>query len=181
MYRSDSYKYTLQLSKYLRRRDRVVWFSFGDFDSHEKCFKKYKPKTINYRSYKNFPNEKYRETLINNLPKVNFINNDDDFQRFCHIRLDALNKHAPSKKRHTWGNQRPYFNKELSKAIMTRTKLRNIFLESRSEENKMRYTKQRNFWVSFKKNKKEILWKSKWKACCGQQTILENSKTSPIW
>ena len=72
-----------------------------------KCFKKYKPKTINYRSYKNFPNEKYRETLIDNLPKVNFINNDDDFQRFCHIRLDALNKHAPSKKKHTRGIKSP--------------------------------------------------------------------------
>ena len=35
--------------------------------------------------------------LINNLSKENFINNDDGFQRFCHISLDALNKHAPYK------------------------------------------------------------------------------------
>ena len=62
-----------------------------------KSFKKYQPKIINYRSYKNFSNEKYRETLINNLSKENFINNDDGFQRFC---LDALNKHAPRKKKH---------------------------------------------------------------------------------
>ena len=34
-----------------------------------KSFKKYQRKTINYRSYKNFSNEKYRETLINNLSK----------------------------------------------------------------------------------------------------------------
>ena len=44
-----------------------------------KSFKKYQPKTINYRSYKNFSNEKYRETLINNLSKKKFINNDDGF------------------------------------------------------------------------------------------------------
>ena len=31
-----------------------------------KSFKKYQPKTINYRSYKNFSNEKYRKTLMNN-------------------------------------------------------------------------------------------------------------------
>ena len=62
-----------------------------------KTFKKYQPKTINYSSNKNFSNEKYRETLINNLSKENFINNDDGFQRFC---LDALNKHAPRKKKH---------------------------------------------------------------------------------
>ena len=46
-----------------------------------KSFKKYQPKIINYRSYKNFSNEKYRETLINDLSKENFINNDDGFQR----------------------------------------------------------------------------------------------------
>ena len=37
----------------------------------------------------------------------------------------------------------PFLNKDLSKAVMTRTKLRNIFLQNKSEENK--------------KNKKEIL------------------------
>ena len=34
-----------------------------------KSFNKYQPKGINYRPYKNFFNEKYRETLINNLSK----------------------------------------------------------------------------------------------------------------
>ena len=48
---------------------------------------------------------KYREALINNFSKENFTNNDDGFQRFCHISLDALNKHAPRKKRHAQGNQ----------------------------------------------------------------------------
>ena len=48
-----------------------------------KSFKKYQPKTILgdiYSSYKNFSNEKYRETLINNSPNENFIKNDDDFK-----------------------------------------------------------------------------------------------------
>ena len=50
----------------------------------------------------------------------------------------------------------PFFNKDLSKAIMTRTKLRNIFLQNKSEENKIRYTKQRNFCVSLiRKTKKQ--------------------------
>ena len=84
-----------------------------------KSFKKYQPKTVNYRSYKNFSNEKYRETLINNLSKENFDNNDDGFQRFCYISLDVLKKHAPRKRKHARGNQMSFFNKELSKAIMT--------------------------------------------------------------
>ena len=41
----------------------------------------------------------------------------------------------------------PFFNEKLSKAIMIRTKLRNIFLRNRNEENRIRYAKQRNFCV----------------------------------
>ena len=53
----------------------------------------------------------------------------------------------------------PFFNKELLKAIMTRTKLRNIFLQNRSEEDRMRYTKQRNVCVSLlrKTKKRDIM------------------------
>ena len=70
--------------------------------------------------------------------------------------LDSLEKHAPRKKKYARGNQMPFFNKELSKAIMTRTKLRNIFLQNKSEENRIRYARQRNFCVSLlRKTKKE--------------------------
>ena len=121
-----------------------------------KSFKKYQPKIINYRSYKDFSNEEYRETLINNLSKENFINNDDDFQRFCHISVDVLNKHAPCKKKHARGYQMPFFIKELSNAIVKQTELRNIFLQNRSEENRIRYTKQKFLCLSFKESKKEM-------------------------
>ena len=112
-------------------------FHFKTLTVMSKSFNKYHPKIINYRSSKNVFNEKYREKLINNLSKENFTNNDDGFQRFCHISLDALTKHAPRKKKHTRGNQTPFSNKEFSKIIMTRTKLRNIFLQNRSEENRI--------------------------------------------
>ena len=49
----------------------------------------------------------------------------------------------------------PLFKKESSKAIMTRTKLRNIFLQKRSEENRIRYTKQRNVFVSLLRKTKK--------------------------
>ena len=120
-----------------------------------KSFKKFQLKLIKYRLYKTFSNEAYRETLINKLSKENFINNDDGFQRFCDISLNALNKHAPCKKKHARGNQMPFLNKDLSKAIMTRTKLRNIFLQNKSEENKIRHTKQRNFCVSLLRKTKK--------------------------
>ena len=122
----------------------------------KKRFKKFQPKIINYRSYTHFRNEAFRETLLKNLSKENFINNENSFQRFCSISLDSLEEHALFKKKYTRGNHMPFFNKDLSKAIMTRTKLRNIFLQSKSEENKIHYTKQRNFWFSLlRKTKKQ--------------------------
>ena len=52
-------------------------------------------------------------------------------------------------------SQMTLFNKELSKAMMTGTKLRNIFLQITREENKMRYVKQRNFCVSLLRKTKK--------------------------
>ena len=123
-----------------------------------KSFKKYQPKKINYSLYETFSNEKYGETLINNSSKENFINNDDGFQRFCHISVDASNKYAKGKKKHARGNQMFFLNKELSKAIMTRTKLRHLFLQNRIEENRIFENKTKKFLcLSFKKNKEKIL------------------------
>ena len=46
----------------------------------------------------------------------------------------------------------PFMTKELSKEIMTRFRLTDNILKIRIEENKMRYTKQRNkYLISFKK------------------------------
>ena len=98
----------------------------------------------------------FQSTCVNNLSKENFIINDNGFKRFCEISLDSLEKHAPRKKKYARGNQMPFFNEELSKAIMTRTKLRSIFLQNKSEENRIRYARQRNFCVSLlRKTKKE--------------------------
>ena len=47
-----------------------------------KIFKKLKPRAINYRSYKHFSNEAFRESLLHELLKEVFVNNNDDLQRF---------------------------------------------------------------------------------------------------
>ena len=54
------------------------------------------------------------------------------------------------------GNHSLFINKNLAKAIVLRTKLRNIFLKNRTEGNKNRYIKQRNLCVTFlRKSKRE--------------------------
>ena len=114
----------------------------------KRSFNKYQPKIVNHRSYKTCSSETHRATLMDDLSKEIFINNDYGFHRFGHISLGALNKHARIKKKYALGNQMPFFNNQLSKAIMTRTKLRHIFLQKWSEENRKSYTKQRNVFVS---------------------------------
>ena len=46
-----------------------------------------------------------------------------------------------------------FFNNKLSKAKMTWTKLRNIFLQNESEKNRKRYRNNRNFCVSLLKKR----------------------------
>ena len=85
---------------------------------------------------------------MNNLSKEKVINSDDGFQRFSHIKSG----YSPNKKKHARGNQIPFFNKELSKALMKRTKLRCISLQNKIEENRIRYTKTKKIKIHLIEN-----------------------------
>ena len=51
----------------------------------------------------------------------------------------------------------PYMNKKLSKEIMKRSRLRNKFLNTRSDLDRKAYNKQRNYVVSLlRKEKKQF-------------------------
>ena len=70
--------------------------------------------------------------------------------------LETLDKQAPRKQKYVRGNQSPFMNKTISKAIMDRSRLRNNYIRMSSEENKKLYNKQRNYCVSLiRKTKKE--------------------------
>ena len=49
--------------------------------------------------------------------------------------MDVLNKHAPLKRKLISTNHAEHTDKELSQAIMKRSRLRNVYLKHRSEEN----------------------------------------------
>ena len=62
-----------------------------------------------------------------------------------------------TQKKYARGNHIPFMNKALSKEIMPRTRLRNKFLKDRSEKNKKKYSKQRNYCVCLlRKSKSDI-------------------------
>ena len=71
-----------------------------------------------------------------------------DYKDFKDTIIDSLNKHAPLKRKYLRANHSNFITKELSKAIMQRSKLRNLYLKVRSDENRIRYKKQRNICVS---------------------------------
>ena len=121
-----------------------------------KIFKKLKPMIIIIGLTSLFQ-MKLIENLyyMNSQKRFSSITNDG-LQRFCGININILNRHAPRKRKLARGNQMPFITKDLSKAIMKRSRLRNNFLKNKTEQNKTLYTKQRNYCVSLlKKSKKK--------------------------
>ena len=133
-------------------------------------FRKLPPKVISYRDFKNFENDRFMNSLQSalNNQNSNYVKNPDLFFNICHRVLD---KHAPRKKKYIRGNNKPFMTKALSKAIMQRTRLRNKFLKNPTNQNRLSYTKQRNFCLSvLRKEKKEYF------ANLSEKDITDNRK-----
>ena len=91
-------------------------------------FKKETPKVIIYRDCKYFDNEKFSNELENELSQIGSLAlNYDIFKNVC---MAVVNKHAPLKRKYIRANQAEYMDKELSQAIMKRSKLWNVYLNS---------------------------------------------------
>ena len=116
-------------------------------------FQKQVPITISYRDYKNFNLPLFRYNLLEKLSNVNF--GKVNYDTFEEIFVELLNLHAPIKQRYIRANNSPFMNKILSKAIMTRSRLRNKYMKNPNHENKSYYTKYRNYCTRlFRKEKK---------------------------
>ena len=71
----------------------------------------------------------------------------DDLNHFVNISKHVLQKKAPIKEKHVRYNQAMFMNKPLQKAIMNRSRLLNKYRKKKTEETKLAYKKQRNFFV----------------------------------
>ena len=107
--------------------------------------KKREPTVIKYRNYKNFDENLFRYEVMDNLQNMDktIIKYDDLKECF----MNALDKHAPIKKKTLRGNNAPFMNKTLTKAIMHRSKLKNKYNKNPNEINKTLYKKQRNICI----------------------------------
>ena len=70
-------------------------------------------------------------------------------EQFEHLFMNTLNKHAPPKNDLS-GQIIPLMTKELYKAIMVRSRLRNKSLQLKTPESRDAYKRQRNYCFSLK-------------------------------
>ena len=76
----------------------------------------------------------------------------DDFED---IFMSTLDHHAPEKKKTIRGNHAPFISQSLSKAIMHRSKLKNIYNKNPNDLNKFAYKKKRNLCVNLLRKEKK--------------------------
>ena len=108
-------------------------------------FPKQSPIRLTYRSYKKFDNILFRKDLEYNLLCLSEYPRYEEFES---IFIEVLNKHAPLKEKFVRANNSPFMNKALTKAIMERSKLKNIFNRNPNDINETNYKKQRNYCVN---------------------------------
>ena len=89
-------------------------------------FPKQSPNVTTYRCYKTFSNDCFRDDVISGLFQ------NESLDKKLRKITNVVNKHAPKKKKYIRGNQFPYMNKALNKAIMTRTRLKNKYLKNQN-------------------------------------------------
>ena len=135
----------------------------------KKYFKKREPITITYRDYKNFDGDKFRSDLKTKIIEADCITVDI----FIGILNNLLDIHAPRKQKTIRGNSAPFMNKTLSKAFMTRARLRNKYNKTRSDDDRIAYTKFKNYCTS-------ILAKEK-KKCYGNLDVTIFADNKKFW
>ena len=101
-----------------------------------------------------------------------------DFSAFQNIVLEALNSHAPLKTKYLRANHSGFISKDLSKAIMYRSKLRNLFLKLQTRASRLKYNKQINLCVTLlRKAKKKYYTGLKLSDINDNNTFLETVKS----
>ena len=107
-------------------------------------FLRLKLKIIHYRNFKRFDKQKFIIDVKN--ADFSFETGDPTEYNLALTNTFSLivEKHAPLKKEIVKGNHVPFFTKDLRKAVYTRSRLKNKFINSPFEVNEKLYKRQRN-------------------------------------
>ena len=118
-------------------------------------FEKLEPRKYYYRNLNGLENCKFQDYLSSNLSDC-----EPSYEIFHQNLVSALNKFAPIKTRFLRANDKPHMTKILRKAIMTRSRLKNIANSSKLPEDISRYKAQRNLVVHLNRKTKKSFYKS---------------------
>ena len=132
-------------------------------------FQKQSPVCIKYRDYKCMDKDLFHIVLNQKLNCTE--SSKMTYEDFETIFIEELNKHAPMKEKYVRANNAPFMTKTLSKAIMTRSRLRNRYLKNPTTNNKAIYNKQRNFCVNLLRRVKKDYYNN-----LDQNLITDNKK-----
>ena len=116
-------------------------------------YERLKPTKIQYRSYRNFSEKDFLRNL-QNMPFHTCMDMNDKeaaYASFKNMFKKVVDKHAPMKSKLIRGTHAPFMNKELSKAIMHRSKLKNIHNKTKTKESWEALKRQRNKFVAIKR------------------------------
>ena len=82
-------------------------------------------------------------------------NNELELDIFKTALNEVILRHAPIKQRYVRANQAPFINKKINKEIMKKSRLRNKFLNTKTDIDRKTYNKQRNLCVSLVRREKK--------------------------
>ena len=88
-------------------------------------FSRLRPKVLSYRNYQNFDESKVLSNLNRTIITFDNESPNQNYNVFSSRFLEVVNVHAPLKMKIVRGNDAPFVDKQLRKAIYTRTRLKN--------------------------------------------------------
>ena len=119
-------------------------------------YTKLPPKQYIYRDYKFFDKEKFLAAL-----KSKLVTDICDYGTFEKIFVTILDKFAPLKTKFLRANNKPHISKKLRKAMMTRTRLRNIAFKTKLPADMANYRKQRNLVINLNKRARKSFFQQR--------------------
>ena len=120
------------------------------FTCMKSTYFKMPPKIISFRDYKYFNENTYLSEVADGLHNIPVLS----YEAINRVAETLLEKHAPTKTKTVRGNDKAHMNKNLRKAIMHRSKLKNIADKTNEPLDIQRYKKQRNVCVYLNKKAK---------------------------
>ena len=120
------------------------------------CFNNIESKLLNYRDFKHFSQENFKEDLSEAVCDCG-----DSYDDFDHVFTSKLNKHAPKKKKRIKGNSKPHVKNKVNKTKdptdIKNYKIQRDYVANLNKKAKLEYFSKfesndnKPFWVNCKR------------------------------